>query len=118
MLLRHCSYLFSSSFEVSPDDVDNNLINMETMKEDEAVLEEVKKSFPCWQTKKLKKKIMMHTNWKSLTGKSVSRILCLLVVLVLVGISIQEAKDISIWWQTKTEFIYNHAHNVPCNYTK
>ena len=117
MLLRHCSYLFSSSFEVSPDDVDNDLINM-TMKEDEAVLEEVKNSFPCWQAKKWKKKIMMNTNWKSVTCKSVSRILCLLVVLVLVGISIQEAKDISIWWQTKTEFIYNHAHNVPCNHTK
>ena len=82
--------------------------------EDKAVLEQVKRSFPCWQAKQLKKKIMMPTNWKSVTSKSVSRVFCLLLVVIVVGLSMHNAENLSIWWQTNPEFIYNHTH-VPCN---
>merc|ERR1719320_658942 len=100
----------------SAENVDKELINMGTFMEDEdiAVLEQVKRSFPCWQAKQLKKKIMMPTNWKSVTSKSVSRVFCLLLVVTVVGLSMHNAQNLSIWWQTNPEFIYNHTH-VPCN---
>ena len=85
-------------------------MNTKMEDDDKAVLEQVKKSFPCWQTMQMKNKIMAHTNWKSVTGQFIFKFLFLLVVVVVVGISIRQAKDISIWWQNN----HNHTH-VPCS---
>ena len=66
--------------------------------EEKAVLGQVKESFPCWQSKQLKKKIMRSTNWRLAKDKSVLIMLFILIASFVVGKFIRQTNYISIWW--------------------
>ena len=97
-------------FAVSVEILDKNFISMETMSEEEkAILKQVKGTFPCWQTRELKKKIMRNTNWRLVIGKSFLIVLLVLIAGFVVGTFIQQTKHISIWWHKnvgKVDFLY------------
>ena len=73
---------------------------METMmsEEEKSVLEQVKGTFPCWQSKQLKKEIVRSTNWRFAKEKLVLIVLFILIASFVVGKFIRQTKYISIWW--------------------
>lgn len=98
-------------FAVSVEILDKNFIRMETMmsEEEKAILKQVKGTFPCWQTRELKKKIMRNTNWRLVIGKYFLIVLLVLIASFVVGTFIQQTKHISIWWHKnvgKVDFLY------------
>ena len=101
-VVRLCfSYFFLFPFfAVSAENIDKDIISMETMmsEEEKSVLEQVKGTFPCWQSKQLKKKIMRSTNWRFAKDKSVLIVLFILIASFVVGKFIRQTKYISIWW--------------------
>ena len=82
--------------------------------EEKAVLEQVKRSFPCWQAKQLKKEITKHTNWISVGRKCVLRVSFLALAVFVVGTSIRKAKDASIWYYKNSE----NQHTENCTLTQ